>query len=310
MEGMGKTFDGAMRRMPDAVLVAIGLAIIAALTAFKLTAGQSVTLIDFLFVPVVWVGWFAQRRWCGYLVALAAAIDSLVVQMVAETHATFAAASASAGARLALYLLVLGLLGMMRHERAAHRLAATVDAMTGAVNGRVFREIAATEVLRSQRYQHELSLAFLDLDDFKAVNDQLGHPEGDHVLAEVGHVLRTMVRNIDTVARLGGDEFAILMPETQAQAAAAVIRRVREHLARLRTSDGRGVACSVGLVTFDRPPGRLDELMDAGDELMYRAKQLGKDRVEQAERSGSHAQSPAFAGAQNSPSAWASLNQV
>jgi diguanylate cyclase (GGDEF)-like protein len=277
-----------MRRIPDVVLLAVGLGLVAGLTAFKLTIGHSVTVIDFLFVPVVWVGWFANARWCGYAVAAVAAVLSVVVAMVAETQASLAAASAAGVARFALYLLVLALLGMMRRERAGHQHSVATDQLTGAANARAFRAVALAEVGRAQRYHHELSLAYIDVDDFKAVNDRFGHSEGDRVLLEVSHMMRSSVRATDTVARIGGDEFAILMPEIGASSARAVIERVRGELARLRTVEGGPVPCSIGLVTFDRPPASLNELVGAGDELLYRAKDNGKDRIEQAERSGAY----------------------
>jgi diguanylate cyclase (GGDEF)-like protein len=280
-------FDQCMRRIPDPLQLAIGLGLVAALTAFKLTVGHSVTVIDFMFVPVVWVGWFARARWCGYVVAAVAASLSIMVAMVAETQASPGAASAAAIARFVLYLVVLGVLGMMRRERAGHQRAVATDQLTGAANARSFRAIALSEVERAQRYQRDLSLAYVDVDDFKAINDRLGHSEGDHVLFEVSHMMRCVVRSTDTVARIGGDEFAILMPDIGAVPARAVIERVHGELARLRTTDGEPVLCSIGLVTFDRPPTSLKEFVNAGDELLYRAKEGGKDRIEQAERSSS-----------------------
>jgi diguanylate cyclase (GGDEF)-like protein len=280
-------FDECMRRVPDLLQLAVGLALVAALTAFKLTIGRSVTVIDFMFVPVVWVGWFAGRRWCGYAVAVVSAGLSVIVVVVAETQASIPAALAMGAARLALYLVVLGLLGMMRRERAGHQHAVATDQLTGAANAREFRAIALAEVEHAQRHQRDLSLAYVDVDDFKEINDRLGHPEGDHVLLQVSHMMRSVVRSTDTVARIGGDEFAILMPDIGATPARAVIERVRGELARLRTADGEPVLCSIGLVTFDRPPTSLKELVAAGDELLYRAKDNGKDRIEQAERSGS-----------------------
>ena len=210
-----------------------------------------------------------------------------MVAMVAETQASLPAALAAGIARFALYLLVLGLMGMMRRERAGHQHAVATDQLTGAANARSFSAIADAEVERAQRSQRDLSLAYIDVDDFKAINDRLGHPEGDHVLLEVSHMMRSVVRSTDTVARIGGDEFAILMPEIGASPARAVIERERGELARLRTVDGEPVLCSIGLVTFDRPPTSLNELVAAGDELLYLAKESGKDRIEQAERSGS-----------------------
>jgi diguanylate cyclase (GGDEF)-like protein len=289
----GNSFDRYSRRLPDAAQLLIALAFIAFLTAFKLAIGQSVPLIDFLFIPVVWVGWFARRRWLGHVVAVIAAVDTVVIAMVAETQASAGAALGSGVARLALYLVVLALLGMMRRERAGHQWEASTDELTGAANARRFDLVATQEVERAQRYGHELSLAFLDVDDFKHINDSLGHTEGDSVLAHLGHVLRSTVRSTDTVARIGGDEFAVLMPETSAAAAAAVMERVRDQLARLELSDHRRVGFSIGLVTFDRAPGSVGEMRVAADELLYRAKLAGKDRIERAERAGSYMAAPA-----------------
>ena len=281
------SFDQLMRRLPDVVQLTIGLAMIAGLSAFKLTLGSGVMLIDFFIIPVVGVGWFARSPRYGYLVALAAAVDSAVLAVYAETQATWSTAVLTGLARFALYVVILTLLGMMRREREGHQYAATTDRKTGAVNAHTFHELAETEVARAQRNSgSELSLAYVDLDDFKQINDGLGHGEGDRVLLEVSHVMRTQVRASDTVGRVGGDEFAILMPETGAKPARGVVDRLRHELSRLQTRDGRPVPCSIGLVTFDRPPDSIGELINAGDELMYRAKQGGKDRIEQAERSG------------------------
>ena len=289
MQKSCSSFDRFMRRLPDALQLVVGLGIIAGLTFFKLTAGHSVTLIDFLLIPVVGVGWFASARWYGYVVAIVAASCTSVIAMIAETQSSPAAALVSGVARFALYLVVLWLLGMMRRERAAHQLEAATDQLTGVANARGFAAIAHAEIERAHRYQHELSLAFLDVDDFKGINDRLGHLEGDRVLQQVSHLMRCMVRGVDAVSRVGGDEFVILMPETDAAAARALVDRLQDQLALVMTADGTPVPCSIGLVTFARPPASLQELMEAGDSLMYRAKQNGKDRIEQAERRGGHA---------------------
>jgi diguanylate cyclase (GGDEF)-like protein len=282
-------FDQCLRRLPDPLLVVIGLAIVAGIAAFRLTAGRDIPVVDFLLIAVVGVGWYASSRWCGQAVAVVAAVVAAGIA-VGQSHASVGAAVASGAARLALYFLVLGLLGLMRRERAAYQRAAATDQQTGAANARAFQVLAQAEVDRSRRYQRELSLAYLDVDDFKAINDRLGHVEGDHVLAQVSHVMRCTVRSVDTVARLGGDEFAILMPETNAASARTVVERVRAEMTRLTTTDAKPVPCSIGLVTFDRPAASLNELINAADDLMYRAKQGGKDRIEQAERSGSFVQ--------------------
>ncbi len=283
MKTTSSGFDQFMRRMPDVVQLVLGLAMIAGLTAFKLTVGHSVTVIDFLFIPVVGVGWFATSRAYGYAVAAVAAGTSVVLAMVAETHASAVAAVASGLARFVFYLVVLGLLGMMRRERAGNRRAATTDHLTATANARGFSAILQAEVTRAQRTVGRLSLAYLDIDDFKIINDSLGHAEGDKVLREVSHILRAAVRSTDVVGRLGGDEFAVLLPDTDGITARQVMDRVVEQIARLRTSDGARLTSSVGLVTCATPPRSGQDLLEAADRLMYKAKNAGKDRLEQAE---------------------------
>jgi diguanylate cyclase (GGDEF)-like protein len=279
------SLDVRLRRLPDPALLAIGLAMVAGIAATKMTLGHDVPIVDFFLIAVVGVGWFARARWYGYAVAAVAAMLSVAMSTVGQSDAFVSAAVAAGAARLVLYVIVLTLLGAMRRERAAHQAEARTDQQTGAANSRAFRTLALAEIERSRRYQRPLSLAYVDVDDFKAVNDRLGHVEGDHILSQVSHVLRSVVRSVDTVARLGGDEFVVLMPETGRSDARALVDRVREELASLSTKDGRSVPCSIGLVTFARPPVSLQELVNAADDLMYRAKDKGKDRIEQAERS-------------------------
>ena len=283
------SLDTQLRRLPDAVLLGIGLVIIAGLAVFKASAGRSVPMVDFFLIPVAGVGWLARARWCGYFAGSVAAVVSVLIAEIGTADAPLGATVTAGLARFVLYLVVLSFLSAMRRMQLEHEREARTDALTGAANARAFRALAEAEVLRSQRYQHDLSLAYLDIDDFKVVNDSLGHAEGDHVLREVSHVLRSAVRSTDYVARLGGDEFVVLMPETRPPEARTVVERVRRDLAGLSTTAGDPVPCSIGLVTFDRAPASPEELIVAGDQLMYRAKQNGKDRIEQAERAGTYA---------------------
>jgi diguanylate cyclase (GGDEF)-like protein len=280
--------DAHARRLPDPVLLVIGLALVAALAAFKVTEGRGVPIVDFFLIPVAAVGWLASSRSYGYVTALATAAVSVAVSLDG-THARVGATVASGVARLILYLLVLAFLHAMRALQVEREREARTDQQTGAANARAFQALAVAEIERVRRYRQELSLAYLDIDDFKTINDRLGHAAGDHVLLALSHVMRSVVRSVDTVARLGGDEFVVLMPHTGAREARVLVERLRGELARLSTDDERPVPCSIGLVTFASPPASVRELIDAGDALMYAAKRQGKNRVEQAELAGPYA---------------------
>jgi len=156
------------------------------------------------------------------------------------------------------------------------------DELTGVANRRAFLDVAAREIERSRRYRHELSLAYLDIDAFKAANDRFGHAAGDRVLIALAGIARVTARSVDTVARIGGDEFVILMPETDALAALPLAERLRTACSRAAGLGAAPVTCSVGLVTFERAPGDIEELLTSADALMYEAKAAGGDGVRHA----------------------------
>ena len=173
MDSRFASLDARLCRLPDAVLLAIGLALISGLALLRVTAADGVPLVDFFLIPVAGVGWFAGRRWFGYVAATVAALASVLMAVVGPDPAPVGSAIAAGTARLVLYIIVLSLLGAMRRMELQHETDARTDPITGAANARAFHAVALTEIDRSRRYQHELSLAYLDVDDLKSVNDEL-----------------------------------------------------------------------------------------------------------------------------------------
>jgi diguanylate cyclase (GGDEF)-like protein len=293
---MTSSFDRAdtrLRRLPDWVVFAAGMAMVAAVAAFKVTVGHDIPVADFLLIPVAIVGWLVKARAYAYVAAVCTAAVSVVIAVAGQAQAPLAAALAAAGVRFVLYVVVLALLGGIRQMHVAREKEARTDFLTGAANSRAFEEAAAAEIERGRRYGHELSLLYLDVDDFKAINDTFGHRAGDGVLTDISHVMRCAVRDSDLVARLGGDEFAVLMPEANRFAAGAVARRVRDEVGRVTAPDGRAVRCSIGVASYLAPPASVDALIHDADTLMYSAKEQGKDRIESAEFEGRGAASGA-----------------
>jgi diguanylate cyclase (GGDEF)-like protein/PAS domain S-box-containing protein len=154
-----------------------------------------------------------------------------------------------------------------------------VDFLTNISNRRAFTEILQKEAARSRRYKRPLTLAYIDLDNFKQVNDQLGHELGDELLRLVAQTICANIRGTDTLARLGGDEFALLLPETGEEAANAVVAKLRNVL--LATAQARQwpVTLSIGLATFAKPGESVEQIVKVADDLMYAAKNEGKNRI-------------------------------
>jgi diguanylate cyclase (GGDEF)-like protein len=151
------------------------------------------------------------------------------------------------------------------------------DPLTGAGNLRAFFERAQVEIDRSLRYGHVITIAYLDVDDFKAINDKLGHTVGDEVLTRIAELTFMKIRKTDTLGRLGGDEFAILVPQTEPEVAEVVLNRIREGLFEEMGGRGWTVTFSWGAVTFKAPPSSVDEMIRRADDLIDEAKRRGKN---------------------------------
>jgi diguanylate cyclase (GGDEF)-like protein len=182
------------------------------------------------------------------------------------------------------YVAVVGvaMAGLQRLRRSQAQLAqlVTQDVLTNVLNTRAFADRLGQELERNRRYPRPLSLIYMDLDNFKDINDTHGHQTGDGVLRLVADAMRSSVRTADVVGRLGGDEFAVLMPETDAPLADAAAKRL---VASLRTvfKGTPSVTASIGVVSCIATDASTDDLLRRADQAMYDAKKAGKDRVVQ-----------------------------
>jgi diguanylate cyclase (GGDEF)-like protein len=172
----------------------------------------------------------------------------------------------------------------------AERLSLTDD-LTKLHNARFLRQFLINEIKRARRYNSSVAALFLDLDDFKRINDQHGHLVGSHILKEMAQVILSGVRDTDIVARYGGDEFVVILPETDAALATRVAERVRERIARNVFHGGRALrlhlTASFGVAAFPEHVQSPQQLLDCADTAMYEAKAARKNCVRAAETCGS-----------------------
>ena len=185
----------------------------------------------------------------------------------------------NAAMRLGIFLLACGLIAYLKKTLDQERELARTDSVTGTANARSFMENLKRELERSRRNGQPFTLAYLDLDNFKEINDRLGHDAGDGVLRAVAEAVARDLRASDLVARLGGDEFAVLLPETGEAAADEVLGRLRERVLSSMSGGGWPVTPSIGAVTFWRLPESADEALRLADEVMYAVKRAGKNAV-------------------------------
>ncbi|MBO9542490.1 sensor domain-containing diguanylate cyclase [bacterium] len=161
---------------------------------------------------------------------------------------------------------------------------AITDGLTGVYNRRYFNDRLLSEMQRSQRYGHQLSLIIMDIDFFKMANDVLGHLGGDTVLKQLATLLKDKVRKVDIVARYGGEEFAIILPETGYDSGLHVAERIRGWIEEFPFTDQeklphKVITASLGVATYPVHAMTMDELIHTADEALYQAKQAGRNRV-------------------------------
>ena len=161
-----------------------------------------------------------------------------------------------------------------RRFREARQLA-DLDALTGLHNRRYFHETLAREVARAQRYDRNLALVIFDVDDFKAVNDRIGHLAGDAVLADTAERVRDAVRSADIACRVGGDEFAVILPESTLADADQLYRRIQAAVSARPIAAVGELYLSAGVAEL-RPGDDGITLFQRTDEALYRAKAAGK----------------------------------
>ncbi len=173
---------------------------------------------------------------------------------------------------------------LMELEAARQQLQhlAEQDPLTGSYNRRKFNERLDQEFSRSKRYKHPLSLAMIDTDHFKTINDTYGHVVGDKVLKNIADTISQCVRNSDIVARIGGDEFCVLFPETDSESAMKALQKICldiERISVMRIPQAMGVSCSIGLSCVDENCPDADRLFLNADKALYQAKAMGKNCV-------------------------------
>ncbi len=231
-------------------------------------------------VPVLLVTWTEGLTW-GIVFAVATTVFREATawdQMPADTPLLWRVVNG--GAYVAVLAVAMAGLQMLRRSQALLARLVTQDQLTNVLNARAFADRLSQELDRNRRYPRPLALLYMDLDNFKVINDTHGHQTGDAVLRLVADAMRSSVRQADVVGRLGGDEFAVLMPETDAQLADAAAKRLASSLRNVFRGTPN-VTASIGVVSCTATDANTDDLLRRADQAMYDAKRLGKDRVVQ-----------------------------
>jgi diguanylate cyclase (GGDEF)-like protein len=269
--------DGGLGPLSRAGVTAIAFLVILCLALGDLLTGTDVSFTLLYLAPIAFGTWFVGLE-AGVALSMVAAIASVTSDLYAREGPPLPSAVMAWNlvVQLGVYLAQVLLLAGFRARLEGEQQLARTDALTQVANRRAFIEAAELELERARRSGRPLTLAYVDCDDFKQINDTLGHAEGDALLVTVGQTLRGSTRAVDAVARLGGDEFGLLLPETDGPTAQALLLRLRDTLQQAMDDHHWPVGFSCGAATFATPAASVDEMMARADELMYQAKRSAK----------------------------------
>jgi diguanylate cyclase (GGDEF)-like protein len=241
--------------------------------------GAEFTFSLIYLIPVSLAAWFTSKH-----IAITASMLTALIWLFADFtagrfHYNSFAYLWNFISRLVFLLIVVWLLILLRQALQREQVLARTDYVTNAYNSRAFYELVELEMSRSARYRHLLTLAYLDIDNFKYINDTFGHRIGDKLLCAVVDIIKYDSRKSDMIARLGGDEFAVLLPETDQDAARMAITKIQSRLENMTRENKWPVTFSIGVVTCIKMPPTVDKLIELGDQIMYSVKHTSKNGI-------------------------------
>ena len=236
----------------------------------------------FYLIPIALVTWYIGPK-MGRALAILSITAWLTFNLLSgRTYSQEFIRYINVVVRLALFLGIVELLWEFKQALLHEHNQSHTDHLTGIPNSREFYDRAEMEIERARRNRTPLSLAYIDIDNFKQFNDRLGHSEGDKLLRSVAAVVSRRIRKIDVFARIGGDEFVLLLPDTLQAGALSAMQKVEQAIAEEVRTSSLPIMLSVGVATFASPPSSVDAMLQKADQLMYQSKQLGRNRISSA----------------------------
>jgi len=228
------------------------------------------------YLPSIFLTTWFVGMWAGIVTSFISALTWLAIDLIkVRTYAFSFTPYWNALVRLGFFLIVVFLQRALRNEQVLARM----DPLTKIVNRMYFFKLADNEISKSKRYERPFSVSYIDIDNFKDVNDRFGHKAGDNLLRAVTDTISKNIRSSDIFARLGGDEFILLFPETKADEAREAVCKLQKLLMTAMKNNRWPVTFSFGVVTFMTPPENPDNMIMKADRLMYSAKKAGKNLI-------------------------------
>ena len=276
---MIKFINQFLKSKSQSFILLVGLLLILFISILDYMTIDNFEFDFFYLLPLFIVTWFISAK-AGFTIAVLAVFSwEIANKILDQTSFSWSTDLWNTSIELAIFYSFVYVLSELKHNFRKLEELANEDPLTGVANRRAFNQVADTELNRSRRFGSPFSIVYIDIDNFKAVNDSRGHNAGDAVLKKIATALRQNCRNIDTVARLGGDEFAILLPETNVEDTKKTVKRMKKLLNKFATDNQGAATFSIGIVAFSEPPTSTEEMIGIADKSMYFVKNQGKNSI-------------------------------
>ncbi|MCM1982395.1 GGDEF domain-containing protein [Lyngbya confervoides] len=272
-----RTILEALDRQSRVTLWSLTLGLIIGLTLLDYGSGYELSFAVFYLLPISLVAWSISQRG-AYAISLLCAILWLIANKLAgESLPSLAYEGWNTLTRFIFFSIVSALTAEVKHLLVQEKQLARLDTLTGAFNRRAFYESLA--LVKAQSDRNPLTVMYLDLDNFKQINDQFGHQIGDAVLTTVVTELLGSVRSCDRVIRMGGDEFIVLLMNTDAARAEVVVPRIQASLLQAMQLQNWTITFSIGVMSYLTLDDSIETLLQRSDALMYAVKRNGKNAI-------------------------------
>ena len=269
----------ALEKISRKALIALTLFTTFSLGVVDYFRGFELSISFFYLIPVTMTAWAISRN-AGLAYSVLCATVWLISNLLSgQIFSNLFVGVWNTLILFGFYAIVAILLTELRQSLEEEQLLANIDPLTGAMNRRSFNDIAEKKMIVSEVNRRPYTVAYIDLDHFKTINDEYGHATGDLVLKTVVDIIRKQIRNGDLLARLGGDEFAILLTDMDEDNAKRIVPRLQLALLKQMKTNEWEITFSIGVLTFLTMPASADSMVSLANALMYEVKTDGRNAI-------------------------------
>jgi diguanylate cyclase (GGDEF)-like protein len=272
--------DKYLKKQSNPVIILISLLLLTIIAIIDDFTGYQLSFSFFYIIPILIITWYASTRFGLFFCIVCATTWFFINEFYQKKlYSAYWISYWNASIRLSFFVTIAYLLGKIKKSLEFQTNLARQDYLTDSFNRRGFYELIEREINRANRELIPLTFVYLDLDNFKKLNDLYGHETGDIVLKQTVDTVKLNLRKIDIIGRLGGDEFMILLVGVDADTAKDIVSRVNQELSNKMRANLWEITFSFGVLTYLNPPKNIDEAISKSDDLMYTVKNRGKNSI-------------------------------